>query len=146
MWSQVWRSLGWEWICLHSIPNDPLCPMPNKIWVAVQWSSLNHPLHHWTLLWSSKMEVSYPPLRDQNGPRLGLYSTIIVACIVLQSIAIHLREPELDDGLIGDEEYHLHEQYRGPENGNALRSHIIDTFFWRNFVSLGVYFCKLRGL
>ena len=51
--------------------------------------------------------------------------TIIVACIVLHNMAIHLREPELDDGLIGDEEYDLHE----PENGNAVRRHITHTFF-----------------
>ena len=57
------------------------------------------------------------------------FCTIIVACIVLHNIAIHLREPELDDGLIGDEEYDLHEQYRGRENGNAVRRHIKDTFF-----------------
>ena len=55
--------------------------------------------------------------------------TIIVACIVLHNMAIHLREPKLDHGLIGDEEYDLHEQYRGPENGNAVRRDIIDTFF-----------------
>ena len=55
--------------------------------------------------------------------------TIIVACIVLHNMAIHLREPELDDGLSGDEQYDLHEQYRGPENGNAVRRHITDTFF-----------------
>ena len=55
--------------------------------------------------------------------------TITVACIVLHNMAIHLREPKLDDGLIGDEEYDLHEQYRGPENGNAVRRHITDTFF-----------------
>ena len=37
--------------------------------------------------------------------------TIIVACIVLHNMAIHLiREPGLDDGLIGDEDYDLHEQ------------------------------------
>ena len=63
------------------------------------------------------------------APDGGVYTTIIVACIVLHSIAIHFSEPELDDGLIGDEEYHLHEQYRGPEHGNAVRRHIIDTFF-----------------
>ena len=55
--------------------------------------------------------------------------TIIVACIVLHNMAIHSREPELDDGLIVDEEYDLHEQYRGPENGIAVRRHITDTFF-----------------
>ena len=55
--------------------------------------------------------------------------TIIVACIVLHNMAIHLREPELDDGLRGDEEYDLHEKYRGPENGNAVRRHIRETFF-----------------
>ena len=29
----------------------------------------------------------------------------------MQNMAIHLREPEVDDGLIGDEEYDLHEEY-----------------------------------
>ena len=55
--------------------------------------------------------------------------TNIVACIVLHNMAIHLRQPDLDDGLIGDEEYDFHEQYRGLENGNAVRRHITDTFF-----------------
>ena len=55
--------------------------------------------------------------------------TIIVTHIVLHNMAIHLREPELDDGLIGDKEYDLHEQYRGPENTNAVRRHITGTFF-----------------
>ena len=31
--------------------------------------------------------------------------------IMMQNMAIHLREPEVDDGLIGDEEYDLHEEY-----------------------------------
>ena len=55
--------------------------------------------------------------------------TIIVACIVLHNIAIRLREPEVDDGVVGEEEYDLHEEYRGPDNGNAVRRHITDTFF-----------------
>ena len=40
--------------------------------------------------------------------------TIIVACIILHNIAIHLREPEVDDGVVGEEEYDLHEECRGP--------------------------------
>ena len=55
--------------------------------------------------------------------------TIIVACIVLHNMAIHLREPKVDNGLIGDEEYDLHEEYRGPDNGYAVRRLITDTFF-----------------
>ena len=55
--------------------------------------------------------------------------TIIVACIVLHNITIRLREPEVDDGVVGEEEYDLHEEYRGPDNGNAVRRHITDTFF-----------------
>ena len=45
----------------------------------------------------------------------------------------------MDDGVIGDEEYDLHEKYRGPDNGNAVRRHISDTFFGRDFESLGVH-------
>ena len=72
------------------------------------------------LLWSSKTQVSCPPLR---------VCTITVACIVLHNMAIHLRGPEVDDGLIGDEEYDLHEEYRGPDTGNAVRRRITDTSF-----------------
>ena len=72
--------------------------------------------------------------------------TIIVACIVLHNMSIHLKEPELDDGVIGHEEYDLCEQYRGPEKGNAIRGHIKDTFFSRDVISVGVHFCKIHGL
>lgn len=34
---------------------------------------------------------------------------IIVVCIVLYNMVIYFREFELDDGLIGDEEYDLYE-------------------------------------
>ena len=55
--------------------------------------------------------------------------TIVVACFVLHNIAINLREPEVDDGHVDDEDCDVQEQYHGPENGNAVRKHITNTFF-----------------
>ena len=56
--------------------------------------------------------------------------TIVVACFVLHNIAINLREPEVDDGHVDDEDCDVQEQYHGPENGNAVRKQsITNTFF-----------------
>ena len=55
--------------------------------------------------------------------------TIVVACFVLHNIAVNLREPEVDDVNIDNEDCDVQEQYHGPENGNAVRKHITDTFF-----------------
>ena len=55
--------------------------------------------------------------------------TIVVACFVLHNIAVNLREPEVDDVNIDNEDCDVQEQYHGPENGNAVRKHITDIFF-----------------
>ena len=55
--------------------------------------------------------------------------TIVVACFVLHNIAVNLREPDVDDANIDNEDCDVQGQYHGPENGNAVRKHITDTFF-----------------
>ena len=55
--------------------------------------------------------------------------TIIVACFVLHNMAVNLRESEVDDVHVDDEDCDVQEKYHGPENGKAVRKHIANTFF-----------------
>lgn len=55
--------------------------------------------------------------------------TIIIACCVLHNLAIMFREPELDDIEVDENNFEIHERYYGPENGQAVRQHITNTFF-----------------
>ena len=55
--------------------------------------------------------------------------TIIAACFVLHNIVISLRDLEVDYDNIDDAVFDVQEQYQGPENGNAVRRHITDSFF-----------------
>ena len=74
--------------------------------------------------------------RPSSRPSSRLFSC---ACAVLLAvalsllnqlnIALSLREPEIDDWDIDEWEFDVEEQYRGPENGNAVRKHITNTFF-----------------
>ena len=54
---------------------------------------------------------------------------ITAGCFVLHNIAVSLREPEVDCDNIDDADFDVQEQYQGPENGNAVRMHITDSFF-----------------
>ena len=55
--------------------------------------------------------------------------TILAACCVLHNIAVGLREPEVHYDNMADADFDVQVQYQGPENGNAVRRHITDSFF-----------------
>ena len=55
--------------------------------------------------------------------------TFIAVCFVLLNIAVSLREPEVDYDNMDHADFDVQEQYQGPENGNAVRRHITDSFF-----------------
>ena len=44
-------------------------------------------------------------------------------------MAVNLRESEVDDVHVDDEDCDVQEKYHGPKNGKAVRKHIANTFF-----------------
>ena len=117
--SSLWSSPRLWWICMYSIPNaQPRTRSEEQFNKAHKTTRCIIECSFGLLKW--RFHVLHSEIR---------MATDRVCSIVWHNTAIHLRELELDDGLIGDEEYDLHEQYRGPENGNAVRKHITDTFF-----------------
>ena len=95
MWPWVWCSLGWQWLCMHSIFNDSLvCPTPNKIWGEVQ---LSHKSTGYIIECSfGLLKWKFPVLHSEVKMTPERVCTIVAACFVLHNIAIKLWEPEVD--------------------------------------------------